>query len=127
MPLEVKDLESLMRASYIDLTTIGRKSGALRTVELSFAVKGNEIVCLAGDGGKVQWYRNLLSNPKVSIRVGDLALRGRAVKRISHPKKLAREILGLFREKYGSAYVRGWYQGTDRAPVRIRLLGREID
>lgn len=127
MPLEAKDLESLMRASYIGLTTIGRKSGAPRTVELSFAVKGSDIVCLAGNGGKVQWYRNLLSNPKVSIRVGDLAFKGRAVKRISHPKKLAREILGLFREKYGSAYVRDWYQGGDRPPVRIKLLGRKID
>ncbi|MBI2997297.1 MAG: nitroreductase family deazaflavin-dependent oxidoreductase [Deltaproteobacteria bacterium] len=125
--MELDDRESLMRASYINLTTTGRKSGEPRTVELSFALKGNEVLCLAGDGGKVQWYQNLLADPKVSIRVGNISLRGRAVKRISHPKKLAREILSLFREKYGSAYVRDWYQGTDRAPVRIQVLGRELD
>lgn len=127
MTVEPDDLESLMRASYIGLTTTGRKTGEPRTVELSFAVKGNEIVCLAGNGGKVQWYQNLLRDSKVSIRVGNLSLRGRAVKRISHPKKLARGILELFREKYGSAYVRDWYQGTDRAPVRIKVLGRDLD
>lgn len=127
MTLELDDRESLMRASYIDLTATGRKSGEPRTVELSFALKGNEILCLAGDSGKVHWYQNLLSDPKVSIRIGNISLRGRAVKRISHPKKLAREILALFRGKYGSAYVRDWYQGTDRAPVRIKVLGREPD
>jgi len=127
MTLELADRESLMRASYINLTTTGRKSGERRTVELSFALKGNEILCLAGDEGKVHWYQNLLVDPKVSVRVGNLSLRGRAVKRISHPKKLARAILALFREKYGSAYVRDWYQGTDRAPVRIKVLGREIE
>jgi len=127
MTLELADRESLMRASYINLTTTGRKSGERRTVELSFALKGNEVLCLAGDGGKVQWYQNLFADPKVSVRVGNLSLRGRAVKRISHPKKLARAILVLFREKYGSAYVRDWYQGTDRAPVRIKVLGRETE
>ena len=127
MTLELDDRESLMRASYINLTTTGRKSGERRTVELSFALKGNEILCLAGDEGKVHWYQNLLVDPKVSVRVGNLSLRGRAVKRISHPKKLARAILALFREKYGSAYVRDWYQGTDRAPVRIKVLGRETE
>ncbi|MBI2360154.1 MAG: nitroreductase family deazaflavin-dependent oxidoreductase [Deltaproteobacteria bacterium] len=127
MTVELDDLESLTRASYIDLTTTGRKTGEPRIVELSFAVKGNEIVCLAGNGGKVQWYRNLLRDPKVSIRVGNLNLRARAVKRISHPKKLARGILELFRKKYGSAYVRDRYRGTDRAPVRIKVLGRERD
>ena len=127
MTLELADRESLMRASYINLTTTGRKSGERRTVELSFALKGNEILCLAGDEGKVHWYQNLLVDPKVSVRVGNLSLRGRAVKRISHPKKLARAILALFREKYGSAYVRDWYQGTDRAPVRIKVLGRETE
>ena len=127
MTLELADRESLMRASYINLTTTGRKSGERRTVELSFALKGNEVLCLAGDGGKVQWYQNLFADPKVSVRVGNLSLRGRAVKRISHPKKLARAILALFREKYGSAYVRDWYQGTDRAPVRIKVLGRETE
>jgi len=127
MTLELADRESLMRASYINLTTTGRKSGERRTVQLSFALKGNEVLCLAGDGGKVQWYQNLFADPKVSVRVGNLSLRGRAVKRISHPKKLARDILVLFREKYGSAYVRDWYQGTDRAPVRIKVLGRETE
>ena len=127
MTLELADRESLMRASYINLTTTGRKSGEPRTVELSFTLKGNEVLCLAGDDGKVQWYQNLFADPKVSVRVGNLSLRGRAVKRISHPKKVARDILALFREKYGSAYVRDWYQGTDRAPVRIKVLGRETE
>ncbi len=124
MALDAKDLEDLMRASYIDLTTTGRITGRPRTVELSFALKGIDIVCLAGAGGDVHWYQNLLWDPKVSIKAGNLHLRGRVVKRISHPRKFVREILKLFREKYGAQYVRNWYQGTERAPVRIKILGR---
>lgn len=49
MALHLADLESLMRASYIDFTTTGRETGSPGTVELSFALKGNDILCLAVD------------------------------------------------------------------------------
>lgn len=124
MAVHADDLETLLRSSTIDLTTTGRKSGEPRTVELSFVLKGIEVFCLAGDGGRVHWYRNLVSDAHVAISVKDLTLKGRAVRRISHPKRLTRQILGLFREKYGANYVRSWYDGTDRAPVRIKILGR---
>ncbi len=124
MAVHSDDLETLLRSSTIDLTTTGRRSGEPRTVELSFVLKGIELFCLAGGGGRVHWYQNLLSDAHVMIGVEELRLKGRAVRRISHPKRLTRQILGLFREKYGANYVRSWYDGTDRAPVRIKILGR---
>ena len=122
MPQDLSALETLKKASYLELTTRGRKSGKPRTVELSYAVRGDEILCLAGQGGGVQWYLNLMSDPDISVRVGTTHLRAKAVP-VSEPETLVREILELFRKKYGASYVRTWYEGTKRAPVRIKLLG----
>lgn len=124
MAADEENLETLLRAPVIRLTTIGRKTGKPRVVELSFVLKGAEVYCLAGGAGRVHWYRNLLADPHVVVGVGELSLKGRAVKRISHPKRLTRHVLKLFREKYGARYVQSRYQGTERAPVRIKILGR---
>ena len=124
MAIDEDDLETLLRAPAIHLTTTGRKTGTPRVVELSFALKGAEIYCLAGAGGGVHWYRNLVADPHVVVVVGELSLKGRAVRRISHPRRLARHILKLFREKYGARYVQRSYQETERAPVRIKILGK---
>lgn len=113
-------IAALKKASYIDLTTRGRKSGKPRTVELSFALRGDEILCLAGSGGKVHWYRNLLADPEVVIEAGKLRVKGKA-EPAEKSKETVGEILELFREKYGARYVRTWYEGTERAPVRIKV------
>ncbi|MBI4489728.1 MAG: nitroreductase family deazaflavin-dependent oxidoreductase [Deltaproteobacteria bacterium] len=122
MPRDLSAQEALKKASYLELTTRGRKSGKPRTVELSYVVRGDEILCLAGQGGEVQWCLNLISDPNVSVRVGTTQLRAKAVP-VLEPEKLLREILKLFREKYGASYVRTWYEGTKRAPVRIKFSG----
>jgi len=113
-------IEALKKASYIDLTTRGRKSGEPRTVELSFALRGDEIFCLAGSGGRVHWYRNLLAHPEVVVKAGKLRVKGKA-EPAEKSKEAVGEILELFREKYGARYVRTWYEGTERAPVRIKV------
>ena len=108
----------------MDLTTKGRKSGRPRTVELSFVLRRDEILCLAGSGGKADWYQNLLRDPNVSIRVGRTQLMGKGEGILGDTKKAVVEILDFFRRKYGTDYVRDWYCGTERAPVRIRILGK---
>jgi deazaflavin-dependent oxidoreductase (nitroreductase family) len=51
------------------LTTVGRKSGQLRSTPLQFEeVKGIYYVASAR-GTKADWYRNLLANPLVGVRV----------------------------------------------------------
>jgi deazaflavin-dependent oxidoreductase (nitroreductase family) len=121
MPLDASTLRVLEEADYMDLTTTGRKSKKPRTVELSFAVKGEEILCLAGSGGKVDWYQNLRRDPNVSIKVGNTRLKGKAKPISGNTKKAVERIVALFRNKYGADYVREWYSGTERAPVRVRI------
>ncbi|MFQ5849998.1 MAG: nitroreductase family deazaflavin-dependent oxidoreductase [Candidatus Binatia bacterium] len=93
MPLDTASRRALQGADYMDLTTKGRKSGRPRTVELSFVLHGEEVLCLAGSGGKADWYQNLLCNPNVSIRVGRIRLKGKAGSESGDAKKAVAKIL----------------------------------
>jgi deazaflavin-dependent oxidoreductase (nitroreductase family) len=67
----------------IDITTIGRKSGQPRRIEIRFHSIGGKIY-LSGLPGKRGWYANLLAGPhftfhlKQSVQV-DIAATGRAI------------------------------------------------
>jgi hypothetical protein len=84
-------------------------------------LKGNEVLFLAGSGGRVNWCRNLVADPNVTVGVRRLRLKSKAVTAFKS-KDFVPEILNLFREKYGAGDVRDWYTGTKRAAARIRLI-----
>ncbi|MDT4892799.1 MAG: hypothetical protein QOE97_1834 [Pseudonocardiales bacterium] len=55
------------------LTTTGAKTGRPRTVPLCFMQDGQDVVLVASQGGlptNPQWYRNLVKDPSVEIRIG---------------------------------------------------------
>jgi deazaflavin-dependent oxidoreductase (nitroreductase family) len=55
------------------LTTTGRKSGAQRTVPLTYMPDGDDYVLVASNGGADRhpaWWLNLSSNPAAEIQVG---------------------------------------------------------
>ncbi len=88
MPLDVASRRILERTDYMDLTTKGRKTGKPRTVELSYVLQGDEILCLAGSGGNVDWYQNLLRHPNISVSVGKMKLKDKAEPISGDRKKL---------------------------------------
>lgn len=55
--------QALERDLTIDITTIGRKSGQPRRIEIWFHRVDGEIY-LTGSPGRRGWYANLLSNPR---------------------------------------------------------------
>jgi deazaflavin-dependent oxidoreductase (nitroreductase family) len=55
---------------YAWLTTIGRRSGEPRTVELWFVLDGRTVHFLAGGGERAQWVRNADVEPAVRLRLG---------------------------------------------------------
>lgn len=60
------DIETLARTRTVDLTTIGRRSGEPRTVEIWwFHVDGKFIV--TGTPGRRDWLANVRSNPAIVI------------------------------------------------------------
>ena len=60
------------RAGFLKLTTVGRKSGKIRTVDLLYIKDGDSYVVTASNGGKKTnpgWFFNIKSNPEVTIQV----------------------------------------------------------
>lgn len=55
------------------LTTVGRRSGALRRNALIYGVDGDDHVIVASKGGAPAdplWYTNLVAQPNVTVQVG---------------------------------------------------------
>jgi len=63
---------------YAWLTTVGRRSGTPRTVELWFVLDGRTVHFLAGGGERAQWVRNADVEPAVRLRLGQRTYSGHA-------------------------------------------------
>ncbi len=69
--------EELGRHLTIDLTTIGRRSGQPSRIEIWwFRVDGRFVI--TGTPGPRDWYANVLADPRVTVHVAGLDLRGTA-------------------------------------------------
>lgn len=70
------------------LTTTGRKSGLPRTSPLLFLRDGDRFILVASQGGlptHPQWYRNVGTNPEVTVQIGATVRRMRA--RVAEPEE----------------------------------------
>ena len=66
MPTTTADIDRLKRTRTVDLTTIGRRSGLPRTVEIWwFHVEDRFII--TGTPGRRDWLANIRENPEVVI------------------------------------------------------------
>ena len=54
-----------------DVTTTGRVSGQPHEIEIWFGVDGDALYLISGNGPGADWYRNLVSDPSVTVRFGD--------------------------------------------------------
>jgi len=67
--------------SLLLLTTVGARTGEPRTVPLIYSRDGDRYVVLASKGGAPTdpaWYRNLVSDPVVTVEVGAEIVKARA-------------------------------------------------
>ena len=58
------------------LTTLGRKSGKPRVTPLQYEEIDGVIYVASARGSKADWYRNLLANPSVEVRVKSRRFQG---------------------------------------------------
>jgi deazaflavin-dependent oxidoreductase (nitroreductase family) len=72
------DLASLAGESYCYLTTTGRVSGEPREIEIWFALDGTTLYMLSGGRDRSDWVKNLLREPRVTVRIADRTFDGRA-------------------------------------------------
>lgn len=83
---------------YLYLTTIGRKTGLPREIEIWFVAFDDKYYVLAEHREQAQWVQNIRANPRVHVRVGEKSLRVLDKERDRATYERAQR---LEREKYG--------------------------
>ncbi len=107
------DLQKLNRASLVDLTVIGRKSGKPHSVKIWFAADASKgkIYVTSARGSDAQWVKNLRKNPQVTLEIDNRVFKGTAVWR--EDDGVRTDVIPLFLQKYFLAKVFkwiGWYK-----------------
>jgi deazaflavin-dependent oxidoreductase (nitroreductase family) len=104
-------------AAYLYLTTIGRRSGRPRQIEIWFTRHNGRYYLVAEHGLKAHWVRNLLAEPAVRARIGRRSFRGRA--RVVDGRS-ERDLVATIRERSEAKY--GWGAGliVEIAPAARR-------
>ncbi|HWP74902.1 MAG TPA: nitroreductase family deazaflavin-dependent oxidoreductase [Methylomirabilota bacterium] len=91
-----------LEPKYLYLTTIGRRSGRPRRIEIWFTRHASAYYLVAEHGRRSQWVQNLAADPAVRARVGARSFRAHA--RVVDPvaeRELVRAVRRLSEAKYG--------------------------
>jgi deazaflavin-dependent oxidoreductase (nitroreductase family) len=88
--------------SYLYLTTSGRRSGQPREVEIWFTEHAGSYYLVAEHRERTHWVQNILADPRVRWRFGDVTFTGRArVVNAAVEPALSATIQDLSARKYG--------------------------
>ena len=90
-----------IQEQFIYITTIGRKTGLLREIEVWFVEREGRLYSLTEEPLRSNWLRNIIANANVIVRRG--GRRWNAVGRVLDLQKegtLCREVQELARQKY---------------------------
>jgi deazaflavin-dependent oxidoreductase (nitroreductase family) len=104
---------ALEQSDEVELTTMGRRSGAAITVPVWFAREGERLYLVPVHGSESDWYQNALKTPAVRLAVGGARLDTRASAVTEQPE--VQRILDRFRAKYGADDVANYYPQQDVA------------
>jgi len=114
------DLRDVAAAKTVRLTTRGRKSGQPRAVTIWFVTSGPRSIQVQHvSRAPAQWYKNLLSDPKVQIDFGAGPLE--AVARPLADRPQIDEVLRMIRRKYWSAWLIQLLFGRGATPVAAEI------
>jgi deazaflavin-dependent oxidoreductase (nitroreductase family) len=112
-------LQSIANEQVLYLTTIGRRRGLPREIEIWFVVCGESFYLFAETGEAAGWVKNIKRNPKVAVRIGDVKTDGTArVLDRQHAPELWDRVAAIADHKYG------WGDGL---PVEITPVSSSSD
>lgn len=104
-------LRALSRASELEITTVGRKSGRRISLPVWFVSEDRRIYLLPVRGSKTNWYRNVLSNPSMELSVGRYRISVTA--RPTNERESVEKVVEMFKKKYGESSIRRYYSILD--------------
>jgi deazaflavin-dependent oxidoreductase (nitroreductase family) len=107
-------LQSIADKQVLYLTTIGRRTGLPREIEIWFVVCRECFYLFAETGEAAGWVKNIRHNPRVAVRIGNLQINGTAhVLDRQDDWELWDRVAAIANQKYG------WGDGL---PVQITPL-----
>jgi len=113
--------QALARDRTIDITTIGRKSGQPRRIEIWF-YRANGRIYLSGGPGRRAWYANLLANPDFTFHLKgrvrtDLPARARPV---TDPGERRAVLTRILADMQMSRDLEAWVSGSPLMEVEFK-------
>ncbi len=112
--MKPEDLRSSLKTEQeVELTVTGRKTGKPLPRPVWFVLRGPEIFFIPVTGTDCQWYKNILRNPRVTIRSNQQSQNGR-LGAITE-KKRVNEVIDLFKKKYGPEEMKRYYPNPNVA------------
>jgi deazaflavin-dependent oxidoreductase (nitroreductase family) len=107
--------DHLARASEINLTVTGRKSGRTISQPVWFVLDDDKVDLLPVKGSDTQWYKNALKNSSIRIEAKGTEAEFKAVP-VTDTKQVS-SVVEKFRAKYGAGDVKKYYSKFDVAVV----------
>lgn len=105
--------DRLSRASEINITVTGRKSGRAISNPVWFVWGEDKLYLLPVQGSGTQWYKNVLKSPSIRIDAHGAHGEFQAVP-ITDTARVS-SVVNQFREKYGAGDVKKYYSRLDVA------------
>jgi len=117
-----QDLDGLADENYCYLTTVGRVTGEPREIEIWFGLDGTTLYMLSGGRDRSDWVKNLMREPRVSVRIAGRTFQGEA-RVVSDPEEDERARALVF-EKYAQGYSGDLEDWRGRSlPIAVDLRG----
>ena len=116
---EDKFASELKNRRRISISVTGRRSGRTITLPVWFVSAEDALWLLPVYGSQTQWYRNLLTNPAITIQAQRQrrTLRARAVR----DAQAVRKVIRWFGKKYTPEIIARLYSGPLDVAVKVRL------
>ena len=95
-------LESVVDKQVLYLTTVGRRTGLPRGIEIWFVVQYGRLYLFAETGEAAGWVKNIRRNPKVTVRTGEWRIDATARVLDRHiDRNLRDQVTEIANRKYG--------------------------
>lgn len=114
--------QALENDQWIDITTLGRKTGQHRRIELGIHLIDGEYY-ITGTPGRRSWYANMIANPQFTVHLKESMEKNlRAESAAIRDENERRNIFTKFLEDMGgNNELEDWVAGS--ALVRVTFLG----
>jgi deazaflavin-dependent oxidoreductase (nitroreductase family) len=100
--MDLADIRQFADKKVLYLTTIGRRTGLPRQIEIWFAVYGERFYLFAETGEAAAWVKNIRRNPEVVVRIAErqIGAIARVLDRESD-RELWHQVAAIADRKYG--------------------------